>query len=270
MLDKIRSIASSIQIKTAGFTPQVAIVLGSGLSELASRVLVHCTIAYSEIEGFPVSTVAGHKGNLIFGSLAGKNVVVMQGRFHYYEGYSLQDVVLPIRVMKMLGASTLMLSNAAGALNMGYKCGDMMLITDHINFIPNPLIGSNDNNLGTRFPAMDGAYSVRLGELALKQAKLLGLLLRHGCYVAVTGPSYETPSEVRFYRTIGGDAVGMSTAPEVIAAKHAGMDVIAVSLITNEVRSAGAPELSHAEVVKAGADGSAKMGALFSSIIEAL
>lgn len=270
MSDKIRNIASLIQTKIGGFRPQVAIVLGSGLSELASNVLVHYTIAYSQIEGFPISTVSGHKGNLIFGQLGGKKVVVMQGRFHYYEGYSIEQVVLPVRVMQMLGASVLMLSNAAGALNTSYKCSDMMLITDHINFIPNPLVGPNDNNLGTRFPAMDDAYSKRLRQLALKEAERLGLSLKQGCYVGVTGPSYETPSEVRFYRTIGGDAVGMSTVPEVIAARHAGMEVIAISLITNEVRPEGAPELSHAEVVEVGSQGSSKMGALFSAVIESL
>lgn len=252
MLEKITNTVSFIRNKT-DFKPQIGIILGSGLGGLADHIESVCTLEYGEIPNFPVSTVEGHKGRLIMGMLAGRAVVAMQGRFHYYEGYTPQEVVFPVRVMKMLGIEMLVVSNAAGGVNPDFHVGDIMLIDDHVNFIPNPLIGKNIDELGTRFPNMTEPYDRGLIELAHRCGTELGVELRKGCYIGFTGPSLDTQGEYRFAHTIGGDAVGMSTTPEVIAARHAEIPVLGFSVITN-VSRAGADtshELVQAEAHKA-------------------
>jgi len=219
--------------------PEVAVILGSGLGKLGDKISEPLVIPYSDIPHFKTSTAVGHKGNLIIGTLGDKTVLAMQGRFHYYEGYTMQDVTFPIRVFATLGIRTLIVSNAAGAMNPDYRVGDLMVITDHINLMPNPLIGPNDDRFGPRFPDMTEAYSHRLIGLADRCAANLGLTLRHGIYVALTGPTYETPAEYRAYRIMGGDAVGMSTVPEVIVARHAGLEVFALSVITDQANDLG-------------------------------
>ncbi|KAL5106388.1 Purine nucleoside phosphorylase [Taenia crassiceps] len=222
-------------------TPQVGIICGSGLGKLAEIVTEPIVVKYSEIKQFPKSTVVGHAGNLVFGKLAGKYVVVMQGRFHPYEGYSMSQVTLPVRVMKLLGVETLIVTNAAGGLNPLYKVGDLMIIKDHINLLGmtglNPLVGPNDERFGTRFPAVTNIYTKELRELAKAVGKEMGIedFLREGVYLAEMGPTYETISESRFARLIGADAAGMSTASETVVAKHAGLKVFATSLITNKI-----------------------------------
>lgn len=217
-----------------GKTPEIAIILGSGLGNLADNMEVSCEIDYHEIPNFPVSTVAGHAGKLIFGTLGGKYVMAMKGRFHYYEGYNMKQVTFPVRVMQSLGVKTLFVSNAAGGMNKEFRVGDVMVITDHINLFPeNPLRGKNYDQLGTRFPAMTEAYRKYLVNYADEIAAESGLRLMHGVYVGTTGPTFETPAEYEYFRIIGGDAVGMSTVPEVIVANHAGMDVFGVSVITD-------------------------------------
>lgn len=214
--------------------PQVAIVLGSGLGKLADSIEQPLTIPYSEIPHFQRSTAVGHKGNLIVGILANRSALAMQGRFHYYEGYTMEQVTYPIRVFAMLGIKTLLVSNAAGAVNPDYRVGDLMVITDHINFMPNPLVGPNKEEFGPRFPDMTEVYSGRLRREADRIANRMGIELQHGVYVAGTGPTYETPAEYRMYRTLGADACGMSTVPEVIVARHSGMEVFGMSVITNQ------------------------------------
>ncbi len=230
--------------------PVVGIILGSGLGGLADEIEKEAEIPYWEIPHFPVSTVAGHKGKLIYGELAGKKVVALQGRIHYYEGYSTVEVTFPVRVMKFLGASYLIVSNAAGGVNPRFRPGDLMLIVDHINLLPeNPLRGPNDETIGPRFPSMHNAYDRGLRNLALEVALKNGIYLHQGVYVCLQGPNLETPAEYNFIRIIGGDAVGMSTVPEVIVANHMGMRVVGFSVITN-VANPYAPEpTSHEEVV---------------------
>ena len=224
-----------LRCKTADSAlPDIGIVLGSGLGDLAERITDPLVIPYAEIPHFRRSTATGHKGNLIIGMLGGHCVVAMQGRFHFYEGYTMREVTLPIRVMARLGVTTLFVSNAAGGMNPDYKVGDVMLIADHINFMPNPLIGPNLEQFGPRFPDMTEVYSKRLREQAHHIAADMGLSLREGVYVAETGPTYETLAEYRMYRMMGGDAVGMSTVPEVIVARHSGLEVFGVSIITNQ------------------------------------
>ena len=233
MLEEIRETSSFIRARV-GKTPEIAIILGSGLGNLADQMEVSCEIDYHEIPNFPVSTVEGHAGKLIFGNLGGKYVMAMKGRFHYYEGYGMKQVTFPVRVMKDLGVKTLFVSNAAGGMNKEFKVGDVMVITDHINLFPeNPLRGKNYEELGTRFPAMTEAYKKYLVRYADEIAEEKGLRLMHGVYVGTTGPTFETPAEYEYFRIIGGDAVGMSTVPEVIVANHAGMDVFGVSVITD-------------------------------------
>ena len=228
------------QIATAAKEiPTVAVVLGSGLGQLAQRIANPLTIPYSQIPHFKTSTAVGHKGNLIIGTLGGKTIAAMQGRFHYYEGYTMEEVTLPIRVLATLGVKTVMVSNAAGAINPHFKVGDLMVIEDHISFMPNPLIGPNNEEFGPRFPDMTEAYSRRLRQVAKNAAEALGVSLRHGVYLAETGPSYETPAEYRMYRLLGGDAVGMSTVPEVIVARHCGIEVFGISVITNQANDLG-------------------------------
>lgn len=217
-----------------GIVPPTAIILGSGLGRLADSIENPIVIPYSTIPHFPQSTVMGHKGNLICGSLDGQPVLAMQGRVHYYEGYTMQQVTFPIRVFSLLGVKRLVVSNAAGAVNPTFRVGDLMVITDHINMMPNPLIGPNDEQFGVRFPDMTTTYSKTLREKAHRCAASEGIELRDGVYLGNTGPSFETPAEYRFYRTIGADAVGMSTVPEVIVARHCGMEIFGISVISNQ------------------------------------
>lgn len=223
-----------IQSKTA-LKPEYVIILGTGLGRLANQIEVETSISYADIPHFPVSTVESHAGRLLFGKLGGKKVVAMQGRFHYYEGYSMQQIVFPLRVLQANGAHTLMVSNACGGMNPNFRRGDIMCITDHINLLgDNPLIGANDNELGPRFPDMSEPYTRELSNLAERVALDLGIKMHQGVYVAVTGPNLETRAEYRFLRQIGGDVVGMSTVPEVIAAVHMGMKTLGISVITDE------------------------------------
>ncbi len=254
--------------RAAEFVPEIGVVLGSGLGSLSELVESPVTIAYSSIPGFPTPTVEGHKGNMILGTIGGKRVVMMNGRFHFYEGYPAAVTALPVRLMAAMGVRTLLLSNAAGGIGEGLSVGDIMIIKDHISFIPNPLIGPNEERFGVRFPSMVDAYSPRLREVAFETASKAGIELREGVYVAVTGPSYETPAEVRFYRSIGGDAVGMSTATEVIAARHAGMEVMAASLITNINDPDTPTPPDHSEVLEAGRRATDKMASLFAGVIK--
>lgn len=233
MLEKIKQTAEFIKTKVADL-PKTAIILGSGLGDLVNHMDVKVELDYAAIPNFPISTVEGHCGKLIFGTLGGRNVMAMQGRFHYYEGYDMKQVTFPVRVMRELGVDTLFVSNAAGGMNKDFKVGDVMIITDHINLFPeNPLRGKNYNELGDRFPAMTEAYSKRLVALADQIAKDKGIRLMHGVYVGTTGPTFETPAEYEYFRVIGGDAVGMSTVPEVIVANHGGMEVFGLSVITD-------------------------------------
>ena len=223
------------RIADAGVTmPTTAVILGSGLGKLGDLIANPLVIPYSDIPHFMTSTAVGHKGNLIAGTLGGKTILAMQGRFHYYEGYTMEQVTLPERVFALMGIKTLIVSNAAGAVNPDYRVGDLMVITDHINLMPNPLVGPNLDDFGPRFPDMTDVYSPRLRALCDRCAADLGITLQHGVYVAGTGPTYETPAEYRFYRTIGGDACGMSTVPEVIVARHSGLEIFGISVITNQ------------------------------------
>ncbi|MFA4134751.1 MULTISPECIES: purine-nucleoside phosphorylase [unclassified Brevibacillus] len=231
--------------------PTIGLVLGSGLGVLADEIENPVIIPYHEIPGFTVSTVVGHKGQLVIGKLQGKQVVAMQGRFHFYEGHGLDAVVFPIRVMKLLGVETIMVTNAAGGINEGYNPGDLMLISDHINMtFRNPLIGANDEQLGARFPDMSEAYSKQLRKLAHEVASEQGIQLREGVYAGLLGPSYETPAEIRMLRLLGGDAVGMSTVPEVIVARHMGVKVLGISCISNMAAGILEQPLSHDEVME--------------------
>lgn len=236
------------------FSPQIALVLGSGLGEYAESIRVIATLDYSEIKDFPVSTVSGHRGRFIFGYVGAVPVVIMQGRIHYYEGYDISDVVLPIRLMKLIGAETLLLTNAAGGINPQFHAGDFMVIKDHISsFVPSPLIGENIDSIGVRFPDMSQVYDPDIGTIIKNAAKELELPLQEGIYIQMSGPNYETSAEVRMARVLGADAVGMSTAVEAIAASHMGMKIGAISLISNMGCGMSEKPLSHEEV-KAAAD----------------
>ncbi|MBR5702876.1 MAG: purine-nucleoside phosphorylase [Bacteroidales bacterium] len=232
-INKINTAAEFIESKLEGRKPLAAIILGSGLGKLAEIIEDPIIIPYTEIPCFPISTVIGHKGNFICGFLGGKCVLAMQGRFHYYEGYDMATLTRPVRVMSKLGVKFLLVSNAAGALNPEYKVGDTIIIKDHINFMPNPLIGPNMEEFGTRFPDMTCPYDLELQKKALEIAGELGFKLHQGIYFGGTGPSYETPAEVRFFRSSGADLVGMSTVPEVIVARHCGIRVFGMSVVTN-------------------------------------
>lgn len=252
MLEKIKQTADFLRERINGELPKLGIIMGTGLGALSDLIDNKQIIPYSEIPNFPISTVEGHSGNLIIGNLAGKRVIGMQGRFHYYEGYDMKQVTFPVRVMKALGIDTLFVSNAAGGMNKNFQVGDVMIITDHINFFPeNPLRGKNHNELGTRFPAMTEAYNKKLIQLADTIAAEKGIRLVHGVYIGVTGPTFETPAEYEAFRIMGADAVGMSTVPEVIVANHAGMTVFGISVITD----LGGKEITdvptHEEVQKA-------------------
>ena len=233
-IERIQRASAYVKEQLAGIQPEIGIVLGSGLGKLADHIENQLVIPYREIPGFPVSTAIGHKGNFIVGTLGGKTVIAMQGRIHFYEGYGMELVVLPIRVMMSVGIGRLFVSNAAGGVNFSLHVGDLMIIKDHINLLPNPLIGPNLDELGPRFPDMTRPYDPALIKLAKEIADEQGIQLHEGVYVGGTGPSYETPAEYKYFRLIGGDAVGMSTVPEVIAARHASVPVFGISVITNE------------------------------------
>lgn len=253
------------------FVPETAIVLGSGLGNFADRITSECIIDYSDIAGFPVSTNKMHKGRFIFGSVGDKAVVAMQGRIHYYEGYSMEQVVMPIRLMKMLGAKTLILSNAAGGINTSFQPGDLMTITDHItSFIPSPLIGPNIDELGTRFPDMTNVYDKDLQNIIRRCADKLGICLKAGVYLQTTGPNYESPAEIRAYRALGADAVGMSTACEAMAAVHCGLKVCGISCITNMAAGITGEPLSDEEVGMIAGKASANFCDLVKNIILSL
>ena len=268
MLEQIKATSEFIRSQIGEFVPQVGIILGTGLGGLAESIDVKYSIDYSSIPNFPVSTVEGHKGRLIFGELGGKNVVAMQGRFHYYEGYTMQQVTFPVRVMKLLGIKTLFVSNASGGINTSFRTGDLMIITDHINLMPNPLIGKNMAELGPRFPDMHNCYDKDLIAAAIEIAAEHNIKLQYGVYVGGTGPTFETQAEYRYFKAIGGDTAGMSTVPEVIVARHMSIPVFGVSVITNCGLS---DELGdHEDVQRQGAKAAEKMKTLFIEMVRKL
>lgn len=251
--------------------PTIGIILGSGLGKLADKIETPTIIPYKDIPHFKTSTAIGHKGNMIIGRLGGKIVMAMQGRFHYYEGYTMQEVTYPVRVMHAMGIKKLMVSNAAGGINPTFKVGDLMLITDHINLMPNPLIGKNIEKIGPRFPDMTRAYDPTMQKIAIDTATTLGITLKQGTYVAGTGPTFETPAEYKFFSIIGGDAVGMSTVPEVIVARHCGIDVMGMSVISNEAHTINESTINDGNDVIVAADKAAdRMTLLFTNIIKQL
>ena len=254
MYEKIIMTVEYLNAKTGGFKPEVGVVLGSGLGGLANGIDVEYAIPYSEIPNFPVSTVKGHQSQLLFGTIAGRKVVAMQGRFHYYEGYSMSEVTFPIRVLMKLGIQFLILSNAAGGLNPNFNVGDIMIITDQIHAMPNPLIGPHDDRLGERFPDMSDPYDNRLIKLADRIAMEKGIWVQHGVYCSTTGPTYETPAECRYFRIIGADTIGMSTTPEVIVARQGKLPVFGLSIVSDMGNIYGVDHpmtITHEEVIKA-------------------
>lgn len=268
--EKLMRCYESVREKT-DFKPEAALILGSGLGDYADGLEIEQTIEYSEIEGFPVSTVKGHKGRFIFAHVNGVPVVIMQGRVHYYEGYPMSDVVLPTRLMGLLGAKKIILTNAAGGVNFNFKPGDFMLITDHITTaVPSPLIGANLDELGTRFPDMSEVYSLELQEKVRAAAAKLNIPLQEGVYMQFTGPNYETPAEIRMCRIWGGDAAGMSTACEAMAANHMGMKVCGISCITNLAAGMSKEKLSHKEVQETADRVSAQFKQLITELIGTL
>ena len=247
MLEKIKETSDYLKSRIESI-PQIGIILGTGLGGLANEIKIEYSISYKDIPHFPISTVEGHSGKLLFGELAGRKVIAMQGRFHYYEGYSIDKVVFPVRVMKLLGIEKLFISNASGGVNPHYDVGDLMIISDHINLIPNPLIGKNIDDLGPRFPDMSEAYCKELIMKAENIVKLNNLTIRKGVYVALTGPTLETPAEYNHMRIIGGDTVGMSTAPEVIVAHHMNIKCFAISVITDLGVKGKIKKVTHKEI----------------------
>ena len=250
--------------------PKVGLILGSGLNPLADEIADADVVPFGEIPNFPVSTVQGHSGALVIGALGGKKVIAMRGRAHYYEGYSMQQVTLPVRAMRELGVETLIVTNAAGGVNANFNAGDLMLIIDHINFVgmggQNPLRGPNDDSLGPRFPDMTHAYDPALSDLTRATARELGIELRQGVYIMLAGPSFESPADVRLIRLMGADAVGMSTVPEVLVARHGGMRVLGLSLISNSLAH-GHDKVSHEEVLAAGKRAVPKLAALIKGVL---
>lgn len=259
-----------IQKQIKDFKPELGIILGSGLGDFADNI-EGVRIKYQDIPGFETSTVAGHKGQLVFGDVLGKRAVIMQGRYHFYEGYHISRVVYPIKVMKKLGVQNLIITNAAGSVNKTYNAGDLMVITDHINLMGvNPLIGENDSTLGDRFPDMSEVYNRALTELALRKGQELGLSVHNGVYAAMSGPSYETPAEINMLRIMGADAVGMSTVPEALVANYCSMKVLGISCITNSAAGVQPIRLSHAEVVETAAKVKDSFMKLLIGVIEEL
>ena len=271
-LDNIKLANEYVQHVLDGRKPTIGIVLGSGLGRLADEIENPLVLPYKRIPGFPVSTAIGHKGNFIIGQLGGKTVVAMQGRIHYYEGYGMNQVTLPIRVMKLMGIEYLFVSNAAGGTNLGYQVGDLMIIRDHINLMPNPLIGPNLEEFGPRFPDMTRPYDPKLIRLAEDIAAEMDLPLQKGVYIACSGPTYETPAEYRYFRAIGGDAVGMSTVPEVIVARHSSIPVFGMSVITDVAHDTEDENyvIDGEKVVKAANAAADKMTALFKEMVTRL
>ncbi|MDO5156339.1 MAG: purine-nucleoside phosphorylase [Eubacteriales bacterium] len=262
--ERVTKCLKCVREKTA-FVPRVALILGSGLGDLAEQIDIVDTMDYSEIAGFPQSTVAGHKGRFVFGYIEQTPVVIMQGRVHYYEGYAMEDVVLPIRLMKAMGATTLFLTNAAGGLGDGFACGDLMLITDHISsFVKNPLLGENEEEFGVRFPDMSEVYDKDLRAIIKESSKELNVDLKEGVYLQFTGPSYESPAEIKMCKVLGASAVGMSTVVEAIVANHMGMKICGISFISNLASGISETSLSHEEV-KAAADAVAP---IFQSLVK--
>ena len=266
----IQDTLAYIETFTDGFKPEIGIVLGSGLGEIADRFR-EFAIPYSKIPGFAKSTIEGHKGQLVFAEINGKKVVMMQGRNHFYEGHSMQDITYPIKVMKKLGVKTLIITNAAGAINKSYRPGDLMVITDHINMMgTNPLIGPNDEEFGVRFPDMSEIYDKQLIKIVDGVARSLQIDVKHGVYVASTGPSYETPAEIKMARYMGGDAAGMSTVPEAIVANYCGLNVIGISCISNFASGISTKKLSHEEVIETTAKVRAKFKELVLNVLKVL
>ena len=270
--ERIYTAADYVKSQLGDLRPKVGIVLGSGLGKLAESISNPITIPYRTIPGFPVSTAIGHKGNFIVGELGGKTVIAMQGRIHYYEGYPMELVTLPIRVMKVIGIEYLFVSNAAGGVNFDYHVGDLMIIKDHINQLPNPLIGPNLDDFGPRFPDMTRPYDLKLIAKAEEIGARLGISLHKGVYYGGTGPTYETPSEYKYIRTIGGDATGMSTIPEVIVARHSAIPVFAMSVITTEAHDDYSEDYENNgdDVVKAADAAADRMCAIFTELIKSL
>jgi len=251
-------------------TPEFGIILGTGLGGLVKEIAIAHSLSYEEIPGMPVSTVEGHSGKLIFGTLGGKKVVAMQGRFHFYEGYSMEQVVFPVRVMKQLGIKKLFVSNASGGVNPDFAVGDLMIITDHISLLPNPLIGKNEEELGVRFPDMSDAYDKELIAKAKSIAEKNKIKIHEGIYVGLTGPTLETPAEYKFIRTIGGDTVGMSTVPEVIAARHMELPVFAMSIITDLGVEGKIVKTTLEDVLRAAGKAEPMLTLIMKELIEAL
>jgi purine-nucleoside phosphorylase len=269
MLEKI--IETTEFLKARGInSPDAGIILGTGLGELTAKITNRIEIDYKDIPNFPVSTVEGHAGKLIFGLFGGKKIVAMKGRFHYYEGYGPEMVSLPVRVLKYLGIESLILSNAAGGVNPSFRIGDIMIITDHINLLPNPLIGRNDDRIGVRFPDMGEAYDKVLIDNALLIADKNNISVQKGIYLATTGPTYETPAEYRYFRIIGADAVGMSTTPEVIIARHLNLRCFAVSVITDMGVEGKIEYITHELVQSEAAKAEEKITVLMTGIISLL
>ncbi len=269
MLEKINE--SSIFLKSRGIiNPEAGIILGTGLGGLAAKIEKSLEIDYRDIPHFPVSTVEGHAGKLIYGEFGGKKIVAMKGRFHYYEGYGPDQVVLPIRVLKYLGIRYLFLSNAAGGVNPLFQIGDIMIITDHINLMANPLVGRNDDRIGPRFPDMSEAYDKSLIELAVGIAKKKQIRIQKGVYLGTTGPTFETPSEYKYFRIIGADSVGMSTVPEVIVARHMGLPCFAVSIITDLGVEGKIEYVTHEKVQKEAEKAEARMTTIMTELISSL
>ena len=270
--ERIYTAADYVKSQLGDLRPKVGIVLGSGLGKLAESISNPITIPYRTIPGFPVSTAIGHKGNFIVGELGGKTVIAMQGRIHYYEGYPMELVTLPIRVMKVIGIEYLFVSNAAGGVNFDYHVGDLMIIKDHINQLPNPLVGPNLDDFGPRFPDMTRPYDLKLIAKAEEIGTRLGISLHKGVYYGGTGPTYETPSEYKYIRTIGGDATGLSTIPEVIVARHSDIPVFGMSVITNEAHDDYSEDYENNgdDVVKAADAAADRMCAIFTELIKSL
>ena len=265
---EIKRTAEFIAAATRGFAPEAGIILGTGLGGFADCIDVAYSLEYKDIPGFPVSTVEGHKGRLIFGTVEGRRVVAMQGRFHYYEGYAMSQVTFPVRVMKLLGIRCLFVSNASGGINTSFRTGDLMVITDHINLMPNPLIGPNMAEFGPRFPDMHGCYDPQLIARATAIAEREGIKLQYGVYVGGTGPTFGTQAEYRYFKAIGGDAAGMSTVPEVIVARHMSLPVFGMSVITNCGLSDEPGD--HEDVQRQGRKAGERMGVLFREMIRTL
>ena len=270
MLKKIKETVEFIQSKLE-FNPEIGIILGTGLGGLTGEMTVEYEIEYKEIPNFPISTVEGHRGALIFGEFAGKKVIAMQGRFHYYEGYSMQEITFPIRVLKSLGINLLIVSNASGGINPDFNVGDIMVINDHINlFGTNPLIGKNIDESGPRFPDMSQAYDKKLVGKVMKIASELNIDLKRGVYAGVTGPTFETPAEYVYIRATGADAVGMSTVPEVIVARHMGLTCFALSVITDSGVPGEIVEVSHEEVQEVAAKAESKMALIIRELLKSI